>query len=225
MLLLELTAIWIMIVIQKDYGYHLDESRCGVGRIFMGHSRLEKQKTHEKIVEIASHRLRERGLEGVGVADLMKEAGLTVGGFYKHFASRDHLVAEAVQSAFASWGKKLADQGIEPADLSISEVAANYMSQHHRDRPGDGCPFPALTADLARSGPEARAIATARLKENFKVFEGRIGGEDNTAKRKKAIVAFSVMAGAVGLARVVDDEALSQEILEAVKKFVTDLDE
>lgn len=191
----------------------------------MGHSRLDKQKTHERIVAIASQRLRERGLEGIGVADLMKEAGLTVGGFYKHFASRDDLVAEAVQSAFGSWGRKLADQGIKPADLSLSEVAANYMSPHHRDGPGDGCPFPALTADLARSGPQARAIATARLKENLETFEGRVSGEGSAVKRKKAIVAFSVMAGAVGLARVVDDEALSLEILEAVKEFVTSLGE
>lgn len=77
----------------------------------MGRSQLEKQKTHEKIVETASKRLREEGLEGIGVADLMKEAGLTVGGFYKHFASRDDLVAEAIQSAFDSWGRKLEAEG------------------------------------------------------------------------------------------------------------------
>ena len=86
----------------------------------MGHSQVEKQKTHEKIVEIASRRLREKGLEGIGVADLMKEAGLTVGGFYKHFESRDQLVREAMQLAFGSWEAKVRAEGVDPAVRSYA---------------------------------------------------------------------------------------------------------
>ena len=113
----------------------------------MGRSQLEKQKTHEKIVETASKRLREEGLEGIGVADLMKEAGLTVGGFYKHFASRDDLVAEAIQSAFDSWGRRLEAEGVDPAKMTAADIADRYVSAYHRDNPGEGCPFAALTAD------------------------------------------------------------------------------
>jgi TetR/AcrR family transcriptional repressor of nem operon len=191
----------------------------------MGHSQLEKQKTHDRIVEIASQRLREKGLEGIGVADLMKEAGLTVGGFYKHFASRDQLVAEAVQSAFGSWRRKLETTGIKPSDLSLAEIASNYMGDDHRDDPATGCPFAALTNDFARSGVQAREIATERLKHNFELFEGRVAGKDQEEKRRKAVVAFALMVGAVGLARVSSDDPVSSEILATVQDFVTGLAE
>ena len=72
----------------------------------MGHSRADKEKTHKRIVKIAARRFREEGLAGVGIAELMKEAGLTVGGFYKHFNSRDDLVAEAVSSALGTWKRQ-----------------------------------------------------------------------------------------------------------------------
>lgn len=191
----------------------------------MGHSQIEKQKTHERIVSIASKRLREDGLEGVGVADLMKEAGLTVGGFYKHFASRDDLVAEAMLCAFGSWSKKLEERGLKPEDLTIGEVANYYMSPNHRDNPGDGCPFPALTADFARSGSKTREIATAQLRSNFEAFQKRLADGDAEATRRKAIIAFCAMAGAVGFARISDDEALSNEILETVKAFAVGMGE
>lgn len=191
----------------------------------MGHSQIEKQKTHERIVSIAAKRLREDGLEGVGVADLMKEAGLTVGGFYKHFTSRDDLVAEAMGSAFGSWSKKLEARGLKPEDLTIGQLADYYLSSYHRDNPGDGCPFPALTADFARSGPKTREIATAQLMSNFENFQKRLADEDDEAARRKAIIAFCAMAGAVGLARISDDEALSNEILETVRAFTAGLGE
>ena len=105
----------------------------------MGHSQLEKQRTHDRIVEIASRRLREKGLEGIGVADLMKEAGLTVGGFYKHFASRDDMVAEAMKLAFGSWEATVRSQGRAPADIPMAEYSANYLSEDHRNDVSGGC--------------------------------------------------------------------------------------
>lgn len=83
----------------------------------MGHSQLDKQKTHDRIVEVASRRLREKGLEGIGVADLMKEAGLTVGGFYKHFASREDMVVEAMELAFDAWEASARAKGKDPATV------------------------------------------------------------------------------------------------------------
>ncbi|MDF9822742.1 TetR/AcrR family transcriptional repressor of nem operon [Rhizobium leguminosarum] len=194
------------------------------GRFPMGRSQLEKQKTHEKIVETASKRLREEGLEGIGVADLMKEAGLTVGGFYKHFASRDDLVAEAIQSAFDSWGRRLEAEGVNPAEMSAADVADRYVSAHHRDNPGEGCPFAALTSDLSRSGEKARAIATQGLRRNFEALASKAAGTEEGERRRKAIMAFAMMAGGVGLARISSDEELSAEILATVRDFVADID-
>ncbi|WP_454849149.1 TetR/AcrR family transcriptional regulator [Rhizobium binxianense] len=188
----------------------------------MGHSQQEKQKTHDRIVEIAAQRLRERGLDGIGVADLMKEAGLTVGGFYKHFASREDMVAEAMQLAFGSWEAKARAQGRNPGDISIEEFAADYLSPEHRDDTGGGCPFAALAADLARSGEKCRSIATEQMRANLKNMEGRVGAIGDAQARRRAIIASCLMTGAVGLARISDDEALSDEILETVRAFVTE---
>lgn len=190
----------------------------------MGRSQLEKQKTHEKIVETASKRLREEGLDGIGVADLMKEAGLTVGGFYKHFASRDDLVAEAIQSAFDSWGRKLEAEGINPAEMTAADVADRYVSAYHRDNPGEGCPFASLTSDISRSSEKARGIATDGLRRNFASLAGKAAGADDGERRRKAITAFAMMAGGVGLARISSDEELSAEILATVRDFVAGID-
>ncbi|MDM9629488.1 TetR/AcrR family transcriptional regulator [Rhizobium sp. S152] len=189
----------------------------------MGHSQVEKQKTHDRIVGIASERLREKGLAGVGVADLMKEAGLTVGGFYKHFASRDQLVAEAMQSAFGAWDEKVRLEGREPSDIPIGEYADAYMSAHHLENTAGGCPFAALTADIARGDAKTREIATERMTINFDTMAKRLGGDAGGARRN-AIIASCLMTGAIGLARISDDTALSDEILETVKAFVVALE-
>jgi TetR/AcrR family transcriptional repressor of nem operon len=187
----------------------------------MGHSQLEKQRTHARIVEIAAKRLREEGLEGVGVADLMKEAGLTVGGFYKHFASRDELVAEAMRVAFTSWENKLEANGIDVAEVPLEDMASSYLSTRHRDNPGDGCAFTSLTGDLARSDPKTRDIATRQIKRNIELMTGRMSKDDRSLARQRAILAMCAMAGAVGFSRIVDDEALSEEILNAVRALLT----
>lgn len=189
----------------------------------MGRSQLEKQKTHERIVTLAAKRLREKGLDGIGVADLMKEAGLTVGGFYKHFASRDELVAEAVQSAVGSWRKQQEENGIDPERIPLDAYVDNYLSERHRDHCGEGCAYAALTADMARSDEAVRTIATEGLRQNFDAMTARMPQPETREARQKAIIASCLMTGALGLARVANDEALSNEILETVKRFVKDL--
>ncbi|MBB4570674.1 TetR/AcrR family transcriptional regulator [Rhizobium leucaenae] len=189
----------------------------------MGHSQLEKQKTHERIVTLAAKRLREEGLEGIGVADLMKEAGLTVGGFYKHFASRDELVAEAVQVAVESWRRQLEEKGIDPADVSLENYADDYLSTRHRDHRGEGCAYAALTADIARSGDAVRAIATEGIRRNIASMTARLPQSDTADARRNAIIASCLMTGAVGLARIANDEEFSREILEAARSFVKEL--
>jgi TetR/AcrR family transcriptional repressor of nem operon len=186
----------------------------------MGRSQLEKQKTHERIVTLAARRLREEGLQGIGVADLMKEAGLTVGGFYKHFASRDELVAEAVESAIGSWRRQQEEKGIDPTSISLDEYVDTYLSERHRDHCGEGCAYAALTADMARSSDMVRSVATEGLQRNFGAMTARMPKPETAEARRKAIIASCLMTGALGLARVANDEALSNEILETVKQFV-----
>ncbi|MFK0165315.1 TetR/AcrR family transcriptional regulator [Rhizobium sp. NPDC090279] len=191
----------------------------------MGRSQLEKQKTHERIVTLAAKRLREEGLEGIGVADLMKEAGLTVGGFYKHFASRDELVAEAMESAIGSSRRQLEEKGIDPESIPLSDYVDGYLSERHRDHCGEGCAYAALTADMARSSDAVRTVATEGLQRNFETMTARMPEPETAEARRKAIIASCLMTGALGLARVANDEALSSEILETVKQFVKALPE
>jgi TetR/AcrR family transcriptional repressor of nem operon len=188
----------------------------------MGHSQSDKARTHARIVEIAARRLRERGLDGIGVADLMKEAGLTVGGFYKHFASRDDLVAQAVGACFGRWQAALDRQAAGGPAVTFAALVDAYLSAAHRDGAGAGCAFAAVAADLARSDRHTRAIATAELGRNLPLLAGLIGGPPETARRQ-AILAYAAMVGALSLARVATDPALSAEILATTADMVKQL--
>src|SRR5258706_1392240 len=114
----------------------------------MGHSKVEKTETHKRIVKVASKRFREDGLAGVGIADLMKEAGLTVGGFYKHFDSRDDLVAEAVSSAFGSWKRRVDAASARGPAISYAKLVDEDLNEAHRKNPGRACAFGALAGQI-----------------------------------------------------------------------------
>jgi TetR/AcrR family transcriptional repressor of nem operon len=182
----------------------------------MGHSRAEKTETHKRIVRIAAKRMREHGLEGVGIAELMKEAGLTVGGFYKHFRSRDDLVREAVQSAFGGMKRRLDDDIKAGRPPFYGKLVDDYLTEEHRDYPGTGCAFSALAAEIARGNKRTRAIASEQIQKNFQLIADLIPGKDRLAARAKAILTFSAMVGAMSLARAVPEEKLSREILKTV---------
>ena len=186
----------------------------------MGHSRAEKVKTHKRIVSIASKKFREEGLAGVGIAELMKEAGLTVGGFYKHFDSRNDLVAEAVSSAFGGWKRRVdaAESGGPP--VSLAKLIDDYLNAAHRDDPGTGCAFSALAPEIARSDKRTRALTTEQVRNDIQLIAGLIPGRDAHAARSQAILTFSALVGAMSLARTVSDEALSREILKTVAELL-----
>src|ERR1700731_1293349 len=134
-----------------DYVYN------SVEESIMGHSGRAKETPHERIVRVAARRFRERGLEGIGVADVMKEAGVTVGGFYKHFGSRDELVVEALATAFKDldvWEEHTED---------IAQLLQNYLTEAHRGAPGTGCAMGALLGDMTRGSKSARTVYTARV--------------------------------------------------------------
>jgi TetR/AcrR family transcriptional repressor of nem operon len=186
----------------------------------MGHPKAQKARTHKRIVAIASKRFREKGLAGFGIAELMKEAGLTVGGFYKHFDSRDDLVAEAVNSAFGGWKRRVdaAKSGGPP--VSYEELIDDYLSEVHRDNPGTGCAFSALAPEIARSDKRTRALTSEQVRSDIQLIAALRPTKDKRTARSRAILAFSALVGAMSLARAVSDEALSREILETVTELL-----
>ncbi len=187
----------------------------------MGHSRAEKEETHRRIVGIAAQRFREAGLDGVGVADLMKEAGLTVGGFYKHFRSRDDLVLEAIAAALAGWQDRVEAGEASGTPLTLEGLLEEYLSAAHRDSPGTGCAVATLAGDVSRSSEQARALYTEQVIRNIALVGKLLGGEDPAAARARAILVLSALAGALSLSRAVSDEALSLEILTSVRALLS----
>jgi TetR/AcrR family transcriptional regulator, transcriptional repressor for nem operon len=189
----------------------------------MGHSKAEKAKTHKRIVAIASKRFREEGLAGVGIADLMKEAGLTVGGFYKHFDSRDDLVAEAVGSALGGWKRQVDAAAPGGPPVTYASLVDNYLSEAHRDQPGTGCPVVALAGDIARSDRRTRAVVTREIRDSIALLATLIRGtneEDKGKARAPAILTYCALVGAIGVARAVSDQQLSREILKTVTQLL-----
>lgn len=175
----------------------------------------ETARKHETILDEAARLFRERGFAGVGVADIMKAAGLTHGAFYAHFDSKDALTAEALTKAFDQTGT--ATQGADKQGF-----LDGYLSENHRDNPGKGCAIAALGPDIARS-PATRAAFTQAVEDML----GRISEfdwqNDAAEPRANAITLLSAAVGAVILARAVDDPALSQEILVDVRKGLSAL--
>jgi TetR/AcrR family transcriptional regulator, transcriptional repressor for nem operon len=181
----------------------------------MGYSQADKAETHARIVALAAQRFREKGLDGLSIADLMKEAGLTHGGFYKHFASRDDLVAEAVAAALASAASRPTPEGKE---RGLAEFIKSYLGHAHRDSLGTGCAVSALMNDMSRAGAKAKTLYTGQVRRNVETFSQKLPSGTERERRAKAILTLSAMAGALGLARAVEDASLSDEILSVVSK-------
>ena len=186
----------------------------------MGYSKAQKARTHKRIVAIAAKRFREKGLAGFGIAELMKEAGLTVGGFYKHFDSRDDLVAEAVNSAFGGWKRRVEAAKSSGRPVAFEKLIDEYLNEAHRDNPGTGCAFSALAPEIARSDKRTRAITSEQIRNDIQLIAALHPSRDKHTARSKAILTFSALVGAMSLARAVSDEALSREILETVRELL-----
>ena len=187
----------------------------------MRYSKEHKQETHARIVKKASVRLREKGAHGIGVADLMKEAGLTHGGFYAHFDSREALVIEAVSHAMDRstdrW-RQLAGQAA-PAQR-FSTIVEAYLSPQHRDNPGHGCAVPALGAEIARESPKTRKAFAAKLEQMIEMMSEQFNGASDKTSRKQAMAALATMMGTLVLSRIAGSGELSDEILAAGREAV-----
>jgi TetR/AcrR family transcriptional regulator, transcriptional repressor for nem operon len=180
----------------------------------MRRSKAEKADTHSKIVSVAAKRLRERGLQGIGISDLMEEAGVTTGGFYKHFGSRDDLVIEALGEAFRHLDK------MEREAEDLPALLTEFLSEAHCADPGTGCAITSLAGDVRQASTAVQAVFTERVKHNLTYYADRSEGSDVHARRSKAIMLFSAALGGLTLARAVNDKALSREILVALREQI-----
>jgi len=187
----------------------------------MRYSKEHKDETHERIVKQASVRLRERGAHGIGVADLMKEVGLTHGGFYAHFDSREALVIEAFGYAMdrgnERW-RKLVEE--TPPEKRLATIVDSYLSTTHRDDPGRGCAVPSLGAEIARESPKTRKAFAARLERMIDMIADQIQDVPPKVARKQAMAALATMMGTVVMARVAGNGEFSDDILAAGREAV-----
>ncbi len=185
-------------------------------------SKEQVARNRERILEAASEGFRKHGFDGLKVADLMREAGLTHGGFYGYFESKDDLAVAACQAALKTQGDRLkAARDGNPA-VEIKAYVERYLSHRNRDNPENACLFPALSAEVARQGAPVRAVFTDGLKDYLAALGALTDREtkDELQKNapKNAMVMLSTLVGAMLLARAVDDEALSDSLLEAARE-------
>ena len=184
-------------------------------------SRAEAAQNRERIIAVAAKLFRERGFDGIGVADLMKCAGLTHGGFYGHFASKENLMAEACARALEGsldTMHKLAERNGENA---LPAIASAYLSPAHRDQPGEGCVLAALAPEAARHGSPVRSAFSRGVRSALDMLAGLLPGTSKQVKREHALTIWASMVGAIVLARAVDDTELSEEVLRSVLAAIT----
>jgi TetR/AcrR family transcriptional repressor of nem operon len=187
----------------------------------MRYSREHKLETHERIVKRASVRLREKGAHGIGVADLMKDAGLTHGGFYAHFDSREALVIEAFAHAMDRSTERWRKIGeTTPPEQRLATIVDSYLSPGHRDNPGNGCAIPTLGAEIARESPKTRRAFATKLEQMIDVIADQTPDIPRKAARKQATAAIATMMGTLVMARVAGTGEFSDEILAAGREAV-----
>jgi TetR/AcrR family transcriptional repressor of nem operon len=173
-----------------------------------------KAQTRDRIVRNAARKLRAEGLSGPGVASVMKASGLTVGGFYKHFRSKDELLADAIAQAFAETNEKIhsALQHV-PSEDKWKELVRLYLSTEHCDRPDTGCPVAALAPEIARAKVNVRKRIAGLMKEWVEFMPGATARE----RERNLFVIYSAMAGAISIARILTDPADRQKLLASVR--------
>jgi TetR/AcrR family transcriptional repressor of nem operon len=183
----------------------------------MRRSREDAAETRRSIVETASRLFRARGIAPVSVADIMGTLGLTVGGFYRHFESKEALVAEAIEAAADDTALRYAKarEGVTDAELAAARLDA-YLSRAHRDHAERGCPVAALCSEIAHESLPTREAFTKAMHRLIQVVGGAVPG-DTKAARDRRLRATATIVGAVVLSRATSDEALAEELLRAVR--------
>jgi len=176
-----------------------------------------KEASHERIVQAAARAIRRSGYDGTGVADIMKEAGLTHGAFYAHFDSREAMLAEAADRAGAesnAFGARVI--AAAPAEQAFQALTQAYLSKEHLAGIETGCPVAALGSEMPRQAPEVRRAATRRIKEMIDLVARQSPDWGQPGAHERALVTVATMVGTLMLARAVDDPALSESLRSAV---------
>ena len=185
-------------------------------------TRIQAAENRQTVINVASRLFRERGFDGIGLKDLMKGAGLTQGAFYKQFASKEDLAAQAsgraLESASRRWSAAAAEHPKDP----LGAVIAFYLSPEHREEMMDGCPIVALGSDAARQGSDVKASFEAGIKAHLEILGQLIAGTRGEEAKRKAMAILSTMVGAMTLSRVVNDPGLAQAFLDAAAQQVRD---
>lgn len=177
----------------------------------------QKQRSHDAILASAAALLRARGIEASSVGEVMRGAGLTVGGFYGHFSSKEQLFVETIQSAAGlMWDGLLASAKGQSPRAKVLSVARRYLSRTHRDQPEMGCLLPSIAAEVARAGEPYRGALAAEV-ERFGLSLGALLGGGGEA-RSRALGLIALMYGALSLSRALAGTPLSDEILAAAER-------
>ena len=182
--------------------------------------RIQAEKNRQTVIDVASRLFRENGFDGIGLKDLMEAAGLTQGAFYKQFASKDDLAAQASERALESATRRWSAAAEANPEDPLGAVIAFYLSMGHREERGDGCPVVALGSDAARQGADIKASFEAGIRKYLEMlghWTGEPDGEDST---DKAMAILSTMVGALVLSRAVNNKRLSKRFLQAAAKDV-----
>jgi TetR/AcrR family transcriptional repressor of nem operon len=180
----------------------------------------QKQKTHERIVADAAKLFRAEGYEGCGVDAVMKSAGLTAGGFYAHFKDKDALLAEALERCWAESAQKLSQTsgGAPDGDDAALQWMDSYLSEGHRDQPGAGCTLPTLAGEVPRQPKAVRTAFTRAIRSYLDDLAQHMPGGTPGERGEQAIAALAAAAGAMLIARAVDDDKFSEQILRVMRK-------
>lgn len=181
-----------------------------------------KEASHARIVDAASRAIRRSGYDGTGVADIMKEAGLTHGAFYAHFASREAMLAEAADRAGAESNAVAASViAAVPPDQALQALMQVYLSKEHLASIETGCPISALGSEMPRQSPEVRSAATRRIKEMVDLIARQFPDWGQPGAHERALVTVATMVGTLVLARAVNDSALSDALCSATLKSLS----
>lgn len=190
----------------------------------MGHSRAEKALSRKRILAAAATRIREAGLDGVSVGELMKSVNLTHGGFYGHFESRSALIAAALEQALAEGEQASAAHSGERSSMTVKSIVNSYLSPAHRDHPSSGCAIPTLAGEVGRADAQVRAIMAQQLVKSFETMGGALG-EGGRDQKQFAVAAWSMMVGAMMISRIMADDPQADRVLALARKSVLELAE
>jgi TetR/AcrR family transcriptional regulator, transcriptional repressor for nem operon len=180
-----------------------------------------KTETRKRIVEDAAQRFREEGLTGAGVATVMRDTGLTHGGFYKHFGSKNDLLVESIGEAFRETGARLvraAEQA--PPGTAWKAIVTEYLSLDHCNHPGMGCPLAALGPEMARSEPDVKRRIVEEMVSYRDQLVRLMPGRRAVDRERAFFVIFSTMIGAIELARMMPDAGVRQRVLAQAREFL-----